>query len=254
VEAGLRGKLGIFAGALFGEEFDDEGFELGGGRSGGTQVERVNKAGQRGNGVAAKKKTFAGELVAEVLGHGGRGHQEANGEVAGVEGGAKGGEKARSLAGGGGAGNECKRQVFSLVRMEAEEMKIQLTSLLVEDQERALQFYTEVLGFKKEQDIPMGGARWITVSSPDGHPDVHLALEPNGNPAARTYQQEMFSQGIPLAAFAVEDVDAEHKRLEKAGVNFMVQPSEAGAVRLAVFSDQCGNLIQIYQLKKQDPA
>jgi len=126
-------------------------------------------------------------------------------------------------------------------------MRIKLTSVMVDDQEKALRFYTDVLGFTKKHDIPVGEYRWITVTSPEGPPDVELALEPNAHPAAKTFQQAMFSQGIPLAAFEVGDLAAEFARLSAAGVAFTRPPSPAGPVSLAVFADTCGNLIQLYQ-------
>ena len=126
-------------------------------------------------------------------------------------------------------------------------MRIKLTSLVVEDQDRALQFYTEKLGFLKKHEIPVGAYRWITVVSPEGPGDVELSLEPNANPAAKTFQQAMFSQGIPLASFETADLDAEYARLTKAGVAFTTAPMAAGAVKIAVFSDTVGNVIQIHQ-------
>ena len=126
-------------------------------------------------------------------------------------------------------------------------MRIKLTSVMVDDQERALRFYTDVLGFTRKHDIPVGEYRWITVTSPEGPPDVELALEPNANPAAKTFQQAMFTQGIPLAAFEVGDLAAEFSRLSAAGVAFTKPPTPAGPVSLAVFADTCGNLIQLYQ-------
>jgi glyoxylase I family protein len=126
-------------------------------------------------------------------------------------------------------------------------MRIKLTSIMVDDQEKALRFYTDVLGFRKRHDIPVGEYRWITVTSPDGHDDVELALEPNANPAGRTFQEAMFSQGIPLAAFEVSDIGTEFARLSAKGVAFTQQPQQAGPMTLAVFADTCGNLIQIYQ-------
>lgn len=126
-------------------------------------------------------------------------------------------------------------------------MRIKLTSIMVDDQDKALRFYTEVLGFKKKHDIPVGEYRWITVTSPEGPDDLELALEPNANPAGRTFQEAMFSQGIPLAAFEVTDIAREFARLTAKGVAFTQQPSEAGPVTLAVFVDTCGNLIQLYQ-------
>jgi catechol 2,3-dioxygenase-like lactoylglutathione lyase family enzyme len=126
-------------------------------------------------------------------------------------------------------------------------MRIKLTSIMVDDQEKALQFYTEVLGFKKKNDIPVGEYRWITVTSPEGPDDLELALEPNANPAGRMFQGAMFAQGIPLAAFEVADIAGEFARLTAKGVAFTRKPAQAGPVMLAVFADTCGNLIQLYQ-------
>lgn len=126
-------------------------------------------------------------------------------------------------------------------------MRIKLNSILVDDQDRALKFYTEVLGFKKKHDIPVGEYRWITVVSPEGPDDVELVLEPNANPAAKTYQQALFAQGIPLTAFEVTDLKAEFARLKELQVAFTKEPTPAGPVMIAVFSDTCGNLIQLYQ-------
>jgi catechol 2,3-dioxygenase-like lactoylglutathione lyase family enzyme len=116
-------------------------------------------------------------------------------------------------------------------------MKIKLSSIMVEDQAKALAFYTHVLGFKKSKDIPVGEFRWLTVVSPEGHPDVELALEPNANPAAKTFQEAMFKQGIPLTAFEVDDIDAEAKRLKKMGVKFTMDPTPSGPVKVAIFAD-----------------
>jgi glyoxylase I family protein len=126
-------------------------------------------------------------------------------------------------------------------------MRIKLTSLMVEDQAKALRFYTEVLGFQKKHEFPAGEYRWITVVSPEGPPDVELSLEPNVNPAAKAFQQAMFAQKIPLAAFEVSDISAEVTRLKAASVVFTMDPTSMGPVTIAVFSDTCGNLIQIYQ-------
>ncbi len=126
-------------------------------------------------------------------------------------------------------------------------MKIKLNSIIVEDQDKALAFYTRVLGFKKKHEIPMGEFKWLTVISPEGHADVELSLEPNVNPAAKTFQEAMFKQGIPLAAFEVDDIAAEAKRLKKNGVMFTMDPTSHGPVQIAIFPDTCGNLIQIYQ-------
>ena len=130
-------------------------------------------------------------------------------------------------------------------------LKIKLNSVMVDDQNKALTFYTEVLGFAKAQDIPLGhGFRWISVYSPEGHRDVELALEPNANPAGKTFQTALFEQGIPATAFEVDDLDAEYQRLKELSVVFTVPPTSAGAVRIAIFADTCGNLIQIYQVTK----
>jgi catechol 2,3-dioxygenase-like lactoylglutathione lyase family enzyme len=126
-------------------------------------------------------------------------------------------------------------------------MRIKLTSIMVDDQDRALKFYTEVLGFRKKHDIPVGEYRWITVTSPEGPDDLELALEPNANPAGKAFQEAMFSQGIPLAAFEVTNIADEFARLTATGVAFTQQPTQAGPVTLAVFADTCGNLIQLYQ-------
>ena len=126
-------------------------------------------------------------------------------------------------------------------------MKIKFTGLYVNDQEKALRFYTDVLGFKMSKDIPVGEFRWLTVVSPDGYPDVELALEPNVNPAAKAFQEAMFKQGIPLSAFEVDDIEGEAARLKKHGVKFTMDPKQHGPVKFAIFSDTCGNLIQMYQ-------
>ena len=126
-------------------------------------------------------------------------------------------------------------------------MKIKLTSIMVGDQSRALAFYTDVLGFRTKHDLPEGEYRWITVVSQDGPEDVELVLEPNAHPAAKAFQEAMFAQGVPLAAFEVEDLGAEYERLRQKGVAFTLEPTAMGPIRAAVFSDTCGNLIQIYQ-------
>jgi glyoxylase I family protein len=126
--------------------------------------------------------------------------------------------------------------------------KIKLTSIMVDNQDKALRFYTEVLGFAKGKDFDVGhGFRWITVIAPEGHPDVELALEPNANPAGKTFQAALFAQGIPATAFEVDDVQAEYRRLKALGVVFRSEPTQMGPMWLAVFADTCGNLIQIYQ-------
>jgi catechol 2,3-dioxygenase-like lactoylglutathione lyase family enzyme len=126
-------------------------------------------------------------------------------------------------------------------------MRIKLTSILVDDQAKAQKFYTKVLGFRTKADFPVGDYRWITVVSPEGPEDLQLALEPNANPAAKTFQEAMFAQGIPLAAFETGDIAAEFERLKKRGVAFVKEPAAAGPAKIAIFSDACGNLIQLYQ-------
>jgi glyoxylase I family protein len=127
-------------------------------------------------------------------------------------------------------------------------MRIKLTSIMVDDQDKAVRFYTDVLGFVKKQDFPVVGPyRWITVTSPEGPNDMELALEPNGNPAGKTFQEEMFKQGIPVAAFEVTDLREDFARLSAKGVAFTQSPTPAGPVMYAVFADTCGNLIQLYQ-------
>ena len=126
-------------------------------------------------------------------------------------------------------------------------MRIKLTSLMVDDQDKALKFYTEVLGFKKKHEIPVGEYKWLTFVSPEGPDDIELSLEPNANPAAKAFQKAMFEQKIPLAAFEVSDIAAEFARLKALGVAFTREPTAMGPVIIALFSDTCGNLIQIYQ-------
>nr|WP_241521002.1 VOC family protein [Steroidobacter cummioxidans] len=130
-------------------------------------------------------------------------------------------------------------------------LKIKLVSILVENQDHALKFYTEVIGFKPSKDIDVGnGFRWLTLVAPDGHPDVELVLEPNANPVGKTFQTGLFQQSIPATAFEVDDIEAEHRRLKDRGVVFTMPPTDMGAVTIAVFADTCGNLIQIYQAPK----
>ena len=126
-------------------------------------------------------------------------------------------------------------------------MRIKLTSIMVDDQDKALKFYTEVLQFRKRHDIPVGQYKWLTVVSPEGPEDIELSLEPNANPAAKTFQEAMFTQSIPLAAFEAADIEGEYARLKGLGVVFTREPTRMGPVTIAVFSDTCGNLIQLYQ-------
>ena len=126
-------------------------------------------------------------------------------------------------------------------------MRINVTSLLVDDQAKALAFYTEVLGFVKKTDIPAGDHRWLTVVSPEAPDGVELLLEPDEHPAARPFKEALVADGIPAMSFAVDDVAAEFDRLTAKGVTFVQPPTEMGPVTTAVFDDTCGNLIQIMQ-------
>lgn len=130
-------------------------------------------------------------------------------------------------------------------------MQIKLASVMVDDQDKALTFYTEVLGFVKKTEFPAGGAKWLTVVSPDAPDAVELLLEPIGISAARTYQKALFDAGIPLMAFAVDDIQAEFERLTSLGVEFRDEPATfddpRGPVRMAILDDTCGNLIMIYE-------
>ena len=126
-------------------------------------------------------------------------------------------------------------------------IRIKLVSIMVDDQAKALRFYTDVLGFLEKNDVPVGEYRWITVVSPDGPDDLELVLEPNANPAGKAFQEAMFAQGIPITAFEVSDMGAEHARLRARNVAFTTEPTRAGPVIIAVFSDTCGNLVQLYQ-------
>ena len=124
-------------------------------------------------------------------------------------------------------------------------MRINLSSVLVDDQDKALRFYTEVLGFEKKADIPLGEARWLTVVSPEDRDGTELALEPDGHPAAGPFKRALVEDGIPFTSFAVDDVRAEHERLSALGVRFTQEPTEMQGVTTAVLDDTCGNLIQI---------
>jgi predicted enzyme related to lactoylglutathione lyase len=127
-------------------------------------------------------------------------------------------------------------------------MKIKLASVMVSNQDKALTFYTEVLGFVKKTEIPMGEHRWLTVVSAEERDGVELVLEPMGFPPARVFQKELFDAGIPWTAFHVDDIQKEYERLEKLGVVFSMKPTKMGPVTLAVFDDTCGNNIQIVQV------
>ena len=124
-------------------------------------------------------------------------------------------------------------------------MRINLASVLVDDQEKALRFYTDVLGFVKKTEFPVGEHRWLTVVSPEDPDGVELALEPDEHPAAKPFKEALVADGIPYTSFAVDDVQAEFDRLSGLGVTFVQPPTEMGPVTTAVFDDTCGNLIQI---------
>jgi len=126
-------------------------------------------------------------------------------------------------------------------------MKIVVTSVLVDDQEKALRFYTDVLGFEKKQDVPVGEFRWLTVVSPQDPNGTELLLEPDAHPAAKPFKNALVEDGIPYTSFGVDDVKADFERLSGRGVRFTQPPTEMGPVTTAVFDDTCGNLIQIAQ-------
>jgi catechol 2,3-dioxygenase-like lactoylglutathione lyase family enzyme len=124
-------------------------------------------------------------------------------------------------------------------------MRINVTSVLVDDQDKALRFYTDVLGFVKKTDVPLGEARWLTVVSPEDPQGTELLLEPDGHPAAKPFKQALVEDGIPFTSFAVDDIHKEFERLRGLGVRFTQEPAEMGPVTTAVLDDTCGNLIQI---------
>jgi predicted enzyme related to lactoylglutathione lyase len=134
-------------------------------------------------------------------------------------------------------------------------MKTIITSILVDNQDRALKFYTETLGFIKKTEIPMGDAKWLTVVASEGPDDVEILLEPNwnpaiqidGKPAAAEWQKILYNAGIPVTIFAVTDIEKEYARLQEAGVRFTQPPAQMGPVKIATFDDTCGNLIRIVQ-------
>ncbi|MFJ4483599.1 VOC family protein [Streptomyces longwoodensis] len=128
-------------------------------------------------------------------------------------------------------------------------MRIHLTNVFVDDQETALRFYTDVLGFVKKHDVPLGADRWLTVVSPEDPEGTELLLEPSGHPAVGPYRAALVADGIPAASFAVDDVRAEFERLRALGVRFMQEPVEMGSVTTAVLDDTCGNLVQIVHSK-----
>ena len=126
-------------------------------------------------------------------------------------------------------------------------MQIKFASILVDDQSKALKFYTESLGFRKLSDIPMGEYRWLTVVSPDGVEGAEVVLEPMAFPPARTWQKALFDAGIPATAFITTDIDAEFQRLAAHGVKFRGEPKQMGPIRAVTFEDSCGNLINLVQ-------
>jgi catechol 2,3-dioxygenase-like lactoylglutathione lyase family enzyme len=129
-------------------------------------------------------------------------------------------------------------------------MRINVTRVLVDNQDKALAFYTDVLGFLKKTDIPLGGgAKWLTVVSPDAPDGVELLLEPDAHPAARPFKEALVEDGIPYTSFAVDDIQAEFDRLTGLGVTFVQPPTPMGPVTTAVFDDTCGNLIQIAEMQ-----
>ena len=127
-------------------------------------------------------------------------------------------------------------------------IRIHLTSLLVDNQDKALKFYTEKLGFVKKTEVPLGEHKWLTVVSPDEFNGVELLLEPMGFEPAKIYQKALKDAGIPLTAFMVDDVEAQFARLQESGVTFSLKPTDAGPVKIAVLDDTCGNNIQLVQM------
>ena len=126
-------------------------------------------------------------------------------------------------------------------------MRINIASVLVDDQDKALRFYTEVLGFKKKTEVPLGDHRWLTVTSPEDPEGTELLLEPDTHPAAKPFKDALVADGIPFTSFAVKDVQNEYARMRELGVRFTQPPVEMGPVTTAVFDDTCGNLIQMAQ-------
>ena len=129
-------------------------------------------------------------------------------------------------------------------------MKIILTSIFVNNQDDALQFYTEKLRFVEKENVPIGEFKWLTVVSPDDENGTELLLEPNDNSAARTYQREIFKQNIPATSFGVDDIEKEYRHLTSLGITFTMKPTQIGNATVAVFDDTCGNLIQILKRMK----
>ncbi len=127
-------------------------------------------------------------------------------------------------------------------------MKIYITSIFVDDQQKALQFYTETLGFEKKHDVPAGEHRWLTLTAKDAPGGTELLLEPSVHPAVGPYRAALVADGIPATSFQVDDLEAEYQRLSAKGVTFTLPPTEAGDVKVAVFDDTCGNLIQLMEM------
>jgi len=127
-------------------------------------------------------------------------------------------------------------------------MKIKLTSVMVSNQDKAFKFYTEILGFVKKTEIPMGEHKWLTVVSKEEQDGCELVLEPMGFEPAKVFQKELYAAGIPATAFQVDDINKEFGRLSGLGVKFSIQPTRMGTATLAVFDDTCGNNLQIYQV------
>ena len=127
-------------------------------------------------------------------------------------------------------------------------MRIKLTSVFVDNQDEALKFYTEILGFVKKLDFPVGEFKWLTVVSPQEPEGTQLLLEPSDNPATKAFKKSVFEQGISVASFQVDDIQKEYIRMKKLGVEFTMEPTNMGMTKMAVFNDTCGNLIQIYEV------
>ena len=133
-------------------------------------------------------------------------------------------------------------------------MRIYVTSVFVDDQDKAEKFYTDVLGFTVKNNVPLGESRWLTVVSNEDPEGTELLLEPSKHPAVITYKEALVADGIPAHSFQVKKLDAERKRLGELGVEFVVEPMDAGPVRMAVFDDTCGNLIQLIEMIDAAPA
>ena len=133
-------------------------------------------------------------------------------------------------------------------------MKVYVTSVFVDDQDKAERFYTDILGFKVKNNIPLGESRWLTVVSGEDPEGTEVLLEPSNHPAVKPYKDALVSDGIPAHSFQVDNLDAERKRLGDRGVNFVQEPVDAGPVRVAVFDDTCGNLIQLVEMIDTEPS